>query len=353
MSIWDKRTEKIVKNFKVNVNSTEPLSIKTVKKESNVFLVKESIFPNLYIIYTEEGKKIACCPHIIGKKLNELSLKAAIEAAQVIKSLVNLRKNGIVFEHVLRAGPGYNLHNAFKLNGIKFKEVFIRPRYEIKSYRQHRFRKLKIVFKNFEKMPKNKRITLIKPDTEATGNSARVSIIEAIKESEIRGSRIDMVILYGFISLPALKILRKIAKKFSFDLVAFSIGNVTPLAHNKYDMPVYGVDESYYKAKKKIKKLGCVTDFQILKKYLPIYVPGCDQPGDWSARQEVLFTGNGYEKVDSREHLTNSMNLIKSLMKISDFEDWQKKIAERELCELRYELKTLKYRKIQKLNKNC
>jgi hypothetical protein len=342
MSIWDKRTEEVVKNFKVNVNSTEPLSIKTIKKESKVFLVKENIFPNLYIIYTQEGKEIACHPSIVGKQLSELSLKAAIEATHVIKSLINLNENAIVFEHVLRAGPGYNLHNAFKLGGIKFMEVFIRPKYEIKSYRQHRVRKLKIIYRDFKNLPKNEEITLIKPDTEATGNTARASIIEAIRESETKNSRIDKVILYGFISLPALNNLRKISKKFSFDLITFSIGNVTPLAYNKYDMPVYGVDESYYKAKGKIKKLGCITDFQILKRYLPIYVPGLDQPGDWSARQDVLFTGSGYEEVDPREHLTNSINLIESLMRISNFEDWQKKIAERELCKLRCELK-LKY----------
>ena len=334
MSIWNERAEDIAKEFRIEINSTEPLQIPELRSTSKVFLVKGKFLPGLHVIDTEGGKRIACHPHIIGKQLAKLSLSAALEATKAMEYLLNLRRDGVVLEHVLRASPGYNLHTAFRQAGINFYEVFIRPKYEIKSYRRHRIRKLNIIYRSFESMPRNERITLVKPDTEATGKSAKVSIGEAIKEAEKRGSRIERVILYGFISRPALDSLKRLADRSSFELVAFSIGNVTGLAHNWYDMPAYGMDESYYRATGKIKRLGCITDFQILKEYLPFYVPGCDQPGDWSARQEQLFTGHGYERVNSREHLANSIRLIDALKEISCSEKWQKEIAERELSKL-------------------
>ena len=72
--------------------------------------------------------------------------------------------------------------------------------------------------------------------------------------------------------------------------------------------------------------------------YLPEFIPGADQPGDWSARQSRLFTGTGYEDGNIDGHLENSIRLVESLRKIGTFADWQQEIAHAELQLMRDKL---------------
>jgi len=340
--------EGIIEEFNIDVGSTEPVKCESLDGSTRVFSVYRSdLVENLYIVETVSGRRIACHPHIVGAKLKSLAFEAAVEAAAIISELAGLHKvnpSSIVFEHVLRAAPGYELHTAFKqLNkNRRFREVWIRTLYEKPSYRDHDLKEpspLNIVYEDFSVLPRNNEIIVLKPDTEATGRTGQLAVERLVERSEEAGSTIRKLILYGFISAPALKIIGNTAKKHGIELFAFSIGNITDLAYNGYDMTLYGVDESYWKATGKIRRLGSIVDIETLAKYLPEFIPGLDQPGDWSNRQALIYTTK--EKTEPgliRNHLQNNIEMIESLMAISNFEDWQTRIARQELRLLRASL---------------
>ena len=97
-------------------------------------------------------------------------------------------------------------------------------------------------------------------------------------------------------------------------------------------MPLYGIDEGLWEIKRKIRKLGSIVDSKTLKKYLLEFVPGLDQPGDWSSRQtSVYVTKEKQEPGGITKHLTNSIQLIERLKNIPDYALWQQRIAEKEL----------------------
>jgi len=180
--------------------------------------------------------------------------------------------------------------------------------------------------------------TLIIPDTYATGKSAVMAISDILKT----GIKIKNVILYGFISKPSLINIAELTNRYKIKLTSFAIGNLTQLSYNKYDMPLYGLDESRFIDTNKIFPMGCIIDLQTLKRYLPKYIAGLDQPGDWSERQNSLYTGYFYERGNINSHLKKSISLIHSLNKINSklnwFNDFHKKIAKKELYNL---IKTL------------
>lgn len=333
--------DKIISDYNIDVDSTTPVKIEKQKETTNVFKVNRSDLINeLYIIDTKEGKNIACHPHIVGKTLENEAFNAAIEAAKAIKQLTSLSSaepESIVVENVLRAGPGYKLSNAFmNINeGRLFKDVWLRLKYEKPAYRSHGDEldlELNVVYEDFKNLPYNKEIILLKPDTEATGKTGKKAIERIVKKCKDVKSIIKEIILYGFISIPALKLLNKTAKKNGIKLTAFSIENVTELAHNNYDMTLYGIDESFWSAKRKIRKLGSIIDRNTLEKFLFDFIPGSDQPGDWSERQYSVFvTKEKKEYIKSENHLRNSIELIKKLKKISNFTPWQQNIADEEL----------------------
>lgn len=332
--------DRIIKEYGIDTEHTKEFSVKGLKRSTRIFRVeKPRLIRDLYIIDTPEGRRISCHPHIFGKELKRLSFSAAKEAAKAIAALVLSRKDkgsGIVFEHVLRAAPGYQLLPALRsvLVGVDIPEVFIRPRYTEKSYRDHVSRTLETEYKDFSRLPAGKDIVLIKPDTEATGASGELSIEETVSACAKVGSRVSDIVLYGFIAVSALKLLKKAADKHGIRLHAFAISDITELAFNNYDMTIYGVDESYFSKYGRIKRLGSIIDGSTLRDCLPEFVPGCDQPGDWSSRQESLFTGRAYEEGDISEHLEKSRRMIDSLRKVSGYEAWQDRIAKKELMEL-------------------
>jgi hypothetical protein len=333
--------EAIIEEYNIDIGSTQPVKCKTLDDSARIFKVhKSNLTENLFIIETVPGKAIACHPHIVGARLKSLAFEAALEAAKAINELTGLHKVNpkfIVFEHVLRAAPGYELNTAFKqLNqGRPYREVWIRPLHERPSYRDHDHEEqspLKIVYEDFDALPRDDEITVLKPDTEATGRTGQLSIERLVERSEEVGSKVRKLILYGFISAPALKLICQTTQKYGIELFAFSIGNITDLACNGYDMTLYGVDESYWKATGKIKKLGSIVDIETLTRYLPEFVPGLDQPGDWSNRQaQVYVTKEKTEPGLINEHIQNSIEILESLMGTSDFKAWQTKIARKEL----------------------
>lgn len=273
--------------------------------------------------------KVACHPHIVGRELEELMEKVAYDASKVLIELTpikNLKGDEIVFEHVLRAAPGYLLHKKLREENIDFREVWVRPRYKLPSYRDHdeeSMKEIEIIYQDFSQLPEGVEITVIKPDTEASGRTAEVSLRRLREEVEEKNSKLRDLIIYGFISEHGLKIIEEVALRLGFEKTYFiALGNLTSLCYNMYDMPLYGPDESYYSQYREIRRLGGVTDIEVFEDYLPEFIPGSDQPGDWSARQEKLYTGIGYEPGGIRKHLENSINLIEKLWKISQNQEW-------------------------------
>ncbi|MCW3997956.1 MAG: hypothetical protein NWF10_05230 [Candidatus Bathyarchaeota archaeon] len=333
--------DKIIAEYNLDVDSTTLIKVENLKDSTSVFRVDRSdLIDELYIIDTVQGKNIACHPHIFGKKLKNQAFIAALEAATAMSQLTALsttNPDSIVVENVLRAAPGYELHTAFReLNAERaFKDVWIRLKYEKPSYRSHSDESalgLNIFYEDFKTLPQQKEIVVLKPDTEATGKTGQKSIERIVKKCEEVKSTIKEIILYGFISIPALKAISETSKLHGIKLVAFSIGDITELAHNSYDMTLYGIDESLWSASGKIRKLGSIVDPKTLDRYLPEFIPGSDQPGDWSDRQtSVHVTKEKKQQIRVDKHLRNSIKLIESLKRISNFTPWQKLITEKEL----------------------
>ncbi|HKM78127.1 MAG TPA: hypothetical protein VJZ03_03550, partial [Candidatus Bathyarchaeia archaeon] len=143
---------------------------------------------------------------------------------------------------------------------------------------------------------------------------------------------------YGFIALDGLELLGKVARNHGIPLKAFALGNLAALCANNYDMPLFGVDEYLWQKQQSIHKLGGLVDRVTFANYVKEFIPGADQPGDWSARQSNLFNGSGFERGDIEIHLKNSVRLIKSLLEIGTFSDWQRQIAFMELQKLNEKL---------------
>jgi len=284
--------------YKVNVEETQLLS---------------NIQPGeVYIIDSLAGREIACHPYLIGEELKKRCLKAA-EAFK--KSLIFLDLcSDLSILHILRGASGYMvpeiLHNKIPL-------LSIRTEYIENGYRFHSndSRKLEVTYRNYST---SKITNLIIPDTFATGRSAEVGI----KDLLAHGLQPERVILYGFISASSLKHLGKLCQKNKIELISFSICDITPLAYNNYDMPIYGLDESYYIETGKIRFLSGIIPQKTLERLISEYVAGMDQPGDWSERHSSLFNGIGYENGNIIGHLEKSKNLIQNLNKLNSLQDW-------------------------------
>jgi len=342
--------DSVIQEYGVNVDETRLANLtKTkLKQQTRVFEVQNSSL-NAFIIDTPMTRRIACHPHVVGDELGKLTLEAAEQSLPAILELSQInasKKGGIVFEQILRAAPGYNLHQAAsRMIPGNYRTVSIRPRYTHTSYRDHDgmvHRQLDIVYEDFAELPANREIFLIIQDTVASSRSAEVSIKAAINHCEEVGSHIAKWILYGFIALEGLKLLDKIARSHDIPLVAFAMGNLTALCANNYDMPLYGIDEWLWRRDHSVSKLGALLDRDTFVEYLREFVPGSDQPGDWSSRQSRLFNGKGYEEGDIAGHLENSIRLMKSLLEIGELKDWQERIAQDELLRLEKGLKKVR-----------
>jgi hypothetical protein len=151
------------------------------------------------------------------------------------------------------------------------------------------------------------------------------------------------VVLYGFTAIPALERLGLLCAGWGVELVSFSICDITQLASNHYDMPVYGLDESLWKSTGELRRLGSIIDMETLRRFMPHYVAGLDQPGDWSERHLDLFDGAGVVPGDVAGHLRKSIGLVESLVGLNSgqpwYDGWHGEIAEAELGLLREALR--------------
>ena len=295
---------------------------------------------DIYIIHSPQILEIACFPHLVGKELEKRTTIAGEQVAKAIQKLwLSKNKETLIYD-VLRAGPSYKVYEGLKKLKIDLKRIKIRTRYKLPSYRHHNGScgQLEIIYEDFSNLPSNKELVIIKPDTEAAAGTSHLAIKRLIEVAKEKNSKIKTIICTGFISCASLNVLEKLAIKNNFELKVLAWGNLTALYKNGYDMPLYGIDEAYYKETGKIRKLGAVIPKEILGDYLKYFVCGIDQVGDWSARQTMLYNGYGFEKGDILNHLNHSLNFIKSLYEISKnqkwFKKWQKEIFEKEIKEL-------------------
>jgi hypothetical protein len=342
--------DSLIQEYRVNVDLTKPVGLKKARQPGDTRIFKvELSSPETFLIDTPMTRRIACHPYVVGEELERLALAAAERALPAILELSrtgSLENDAIVFEQILRAAPGYQLHRAAsRLIPNSFSTVYTRPRYTHASYRDHDGmvqRQLNIVFEDFSELPAGKDVLLIVQDTVASGRSAEISLEEAIRHCEEVGSRIRRCILYGFISIEGLRRLDEQAKRHGVPLTAFAMGNLSALCANKYDMPLYGIDEWSWRRDHSIHKLGAIVDRTTFEEYAQEIVPGSDQPGDWSSRQTKLLTGTGYENGDIQGHLENSIRLLKGLLDTGTFSEWQKKLAFNELEALEQHLKRVR-----------
>lgn len=335
-----KTVDQLIEEYKINTDLTERVKIRRAKigKKTRIFRIARE-GPVTFIIDTPMAREIACYPHLVGRPLEQAVEKAAAEALPAILELSDVSRDQsdsvVVFEQILRAAPGYRLQDfAPKVLKDSHRIVYLRPRYTHRSYRDHDGviqREIEIVHKQFSDFPERKKIVLIMQDTVASGRSAEVSINATLEHCHRSNCKIEKWILYGFISEYGLDVLYRIARDNGISMVGFPMGNLTALSTNNYDMPLYGVDETHWQKTHTIRKLGGIIDRTSFDDYVSEYIPGSDQPGDWSARQTKLFNGISYEPGDIIGHLNNSIRLIKSLGEIGGLEPWQKRIAEREL----------------------
>lgn len=301
----------------------------------------------IYIIYLKEILEIASFPHLVGEELDKRCLKAGEATALAIKELWPIDKKKVLLYDILRAGPGYRVYEGLEKLDINLIKIKIRPRYKLPSYRHHNGSsgQLEVIYEDFNNLPTNEELIVIKPDTEASGGTSRIAIERLVEVAKEKNTKIKEIICTGFISVPSLNTLQSLAEKYNFEVKILAWGNLTALYSNGYDMPLYGIDEAYFRKNHLIRKISGVIPPEILKEYLLSFPPGADQPGDWSARQSYLDNGLEIEKGDILKHLNNSLNFIKSLYEISQkerwFKEWHREIFEQEIKELKVKINNL------------
>ena len=87
--------------------------------------------------------------------------------------------------------------------------------------------------------------------------------------------------------------------------------------------------------RRELVRLGAAVGLETLADMVQIYVPGLDQPGDFSERQSSLFNGVHWTRGDILGHLRSAEDAIETLLTVPGLEDWQREIAEEELDRVR------------------
>jgi hypothetical protein len=270
------------------------------------------IYAKLFLIDTNSGQRIACHPHIVSKKLADLCLNVAREFALILKELsLVTNQSGIL--HILRGSYGYMVDKTLPSLPV----IHIRTQYIENGYRAHSddSRKINVIYSDYYETIFD---SLIIPDTYATGRSVEAALLHMFKH----GLSVERVIIYGFVAISAIERLYNLLVKHGIPLFVFAICDVTQLYTNNYDMPLYGLDEHLYRQQGILKPLGSIVSKDTLREMIPHYIPGMDQPGDWSERQNTLFNGHNNERGDIRGHLQRSIKLLESLDELNCQQPW-------------------------------
>lgn len=304
--------DKVFKSFNFNTSFS-------LKYSSDGLKVYEG-GKNTYVLDSDEAREIACYPFVVGERFESLNLSAAKKFVSFLDREGKL-SDKIIMQHVLRASLGYKVHEALREKGVNFVESWYRPLYRYVSFRMHTVRELVMTYEEPKQLPQGEYV-VFKPDTEATGNTSLFVLENLLKKCSNSGCKIKKVLFYGFISEESVKKLTSFLESYNISSEFYALENVTPLASNGYDMPLYGLDEPLYRSEGKKVKLAASAPEEVVERMLPCYFPGMDQPGDWSERQVKLFDGYSWKEVDLKVHAKRSLEVLNSLREISKSEDW-------------------------------
>lgn len=291
----------------------------------------------VYLIDTPEARCLAAFPHIVGRSFSYLNLLSARRSLRAILDLADIRqfKDNTFVLQILRAGPGYRLHEALSGHLGRLGEIYVRPVYTGPSFRDHLTqRRIKITYRDYSALEGHTDVAVVVQDTVATGRTLKTSLKDLF--NHLTDLRIELLMVYGFISDRGLEVIREMVEGHKISRVqVFPLVDVAALASNNYDMVLYGPDERYFSTHGEHRLLGATVGYETLVDCIEHYVPGLDQPGDWSSRQAILYNGLAYEEGNMRGHLESSRNSILRLVEISSgepwFREWHLRIAERHL----------------------
>jgi uracil phosphoribosyltransferase len=333
----------VKEEFPIDTSSMKRTNFEGLGPDTTVYKVEgSSLIPKgyytgeKYIIDTLAGGLVACHPHIVGEELKTLCLEAARDFVMAAEQVCTLSLEETALLNILRAGACYMVEEAIP---IHIPVINIRTEYVEDGYRAHNDdpRGLKVSYRSIPEALEGVD-TLLIPDTYATGRSAEMALLDVL----IRGLEPERVIIYGFIAISALVRLGALCNRHDVSLTSFAVCDITQLANNNYDMAIYGLDESYYHVTGEPRKLGSIIASETLIRLFPSYVPGLDQPGDWSERQTRLFNGVTIEDGNIKGHLEKSITLIERLEAMAADQPWycetQDMAARRELEALKAEL---------------
>jgi len=248
----------------------------------------------------------------VGTELADLSLAVAHEFKSALLEL-GLIGDSTGLLHILRGSSGYMVNEAIS----ELPLINIRTEYKEDGYRAHcdDSRRIEVTYSDYHGQDID---TLIIPDTYATGRSVEAALV-TFRES---GHSPKTVIIYGFIAIPAIKRLHKLCQQEKCRLITVALCDITQLAANHYDMALFGPDEHLHTTKGELNNLGSIVGEETLEEMAENFIPGLDQPGDWSERQVKLFNGHGLEDGDIRGHLSKSIKFIEELDKINRTQEW-------------------------------
>ncbi len=340
----EKHLDAVLDAFPLDVSSTVHIKLKELRQDTSVFKVDTENSPliprgvdvgEVFIVDTVPGMRIACHPHIVGEELESLCLDGSREFIKALTGLSMLDVSDLAILNILRAGSGYMVSEALPDD---VPVINVRTEYREDGYRSHLdARTIGVSYRGYSSGDSlmDNVDTLLIPDTYATGRSAEAALSDLFES----GLKPERIIIYGFIAIPALVKLGEICSEEGIDFFSFSICDIAQLAHNNYDMPLYGLDESLFKSTGETRCLGSIVDVQTFTECLSIYVAGLDQPGDWSERQRRLYNGFSSETGDIVGHLSKSIGLIESLREMNSsqpwYDDFHDRIARIELENLR------------------
>lgn len=320
VAVSENMLKKILDVFPIDTDRTFRLDVEGLAENARSFWVDMDLpVGEAYIVDTVPGAELASMPEIVGRRMEERARAAAREAAKLFKKLVG--DNSILFLHILRASGGYQLDTVLE-ERFSVENIYVRVKYDEGSYRSHDEREARAIYTKVGRLLKKKYL-LVVSDTVATGRSMVEAMQRALKVVEFKGVEVVGAVIYGFLSLAGIRRVSEFLSKNSIDNVFFiALQDIAPLASNMYDMPLYGLDEHAYTSRGEKVRLGAIVDGLTFRRMAPLYYPGMDQPGDWSERQCMLYTGVVYERGEIDKHLRKSLELLERLREIQSGEDW-------------------------------
>jgi len=311
--------ESILESFPIDTDSVKRVYLRETAQETRLYEVDVhkspilgSVEGHIFLIDTPSGRRIACHPHLVAEELSSLCFDSAMELVLALYEL-GLISNDSGILHVLRGGLGYRLDKA----SPELPVINIRTHYSQDGYRSHSddSRRINVTYSDYYE---NSFDSLIVPDTYATGRSVEAALHHMFEQ----GLSVENVIMYGFIAAPGVERVYKFIAEHGVQLTVFAICDISQLYANNYDMPLYGLDEHLYKQQGTIKPLGSIVSLETLRDMIPYYMPGMDQPRDWSERHTDLFNGYNNESGDIHGHLMKSIELMRSLDELNSQQPW-------------------------------